>query len=224
MKKVILTAMVFLGIATTKGYSQDTMRTLFHVHKINSCGFYVAPEFQYGQLKTQFTTFGGMSGMMIFNRTFGIGITGAMSMDRGFSPTGVSPLYLHSRFGGLKLEYTINPNSPVHITIPLVIGGGFAQMDSGRLAAPRLRDSLGRREPLSLNRNDMRNFFIIQPGVQIETNLFRTVKLYAGANYRFAFAGAGGMNIPTNTMQGFSANVGLKIGLFDIATSKKHLQ
>ena len=222
MKKVILIAMVFLGISTTKGYSQDTAKTIFHVSKINSIGFYVAPEYQYGQLKNQFTGFGGISGMILLNKTFAIGGGMYGSMDRGFSPTGISPLVLHSRFGGLKMEYTLNPNSVVHISFPLMIGGGSANTDSANyVVRPNNRDSAGRRVlPGTFQpRKPGNDFFLIQPGVQVEANLFRSVKLFAGANYRFVVADKL-TNLPMNTMQGFSASLGLKIGLFNIPVRK----
>ena len=56
----------------------------------------------------------------------------------------------------------------------------------------------------------------IQPGVQLELNVLKQVRLFGAANYRFAF----GEN-RTPEMQGFVGSVGLKVGLFDYTWKKK---
>jgi hypothetical protein len=50
----------------------------------------------------------------------------------------------------------------------------------------------------------------IQPGVQLELNVLKHLRVFTGANYRFAV----GEN-STDAMRGFVGTVGLKVGLFD---------
>lgn len=159
--------------------------------------------------------------MILLNNKFGIGMTMQHTADRSFSPVGISPLYLRSNFGGLKMEYIFKPNALVHLTIPLVIGGGSARIDSATYFNHRMPDLM---PPNGQGRFDRRmngnEYFVVQPGVQVETNLMRYFKLYAGANYRFAMPVGNSNVLPANTLQGFSMNVGLKIGLFDFPTNK----
>jgi hypothetical protein len=222
MKKVILMACLALGLVSSRLQAQDSTRTLLKVPHISTVGIYAAPEFQFGQLHNDFTTFGGGSLMLVLNKRFAIGATGMRSLDRNYSPTGVSPLVLHSGFGGLKLEYTVNPNAPIHISFPLVIGGGSARADSAfysrRRPVPGI-DTVGR-----FNRpNNGVNYFLIQPGVQVEANIFSFMKLYIGASYRLPLQSNtfGTGTLPANTLQGFSASIGIKAGIFDIPTSRR---
>ena len=50
-----------------------------------------------------------------------------------------------------------------------------------------------------------------------EANLYRFAKAFVGANYRFAFDN-NGLN---SDYKGFSANVGVKLGIFDYAINRK---
>jgi hypothetical protein len=220
MRKVFLCVILLTGFTYHQGYSQDSTKTLFKLPKLNTIGFYIAPEFQYGQLKNNFTDFGGLSGMILFNKSFGIGFSMYKSLDRGYAPSGVSPLVLHASYAGLKFEYTLNPDNAIHISFPLTIGGGNASLDSASYVSRiPVRDSVGRRLPTLKPRVPQNNFFLIQPGVQLEANLFKAVKLYAGVNYRFVLADKL-TTLPMNTMQGFSADIGVKIGLFGIPLHK----
>lgn len=200
---------------------QDTVRTrtLLQPSKLHYLGVFVAPEFQYGQSNGVFTRFSGGSAMLLFNKRFAMGVTMQHSLDRRFSPAGVSPLALRSAFGGAKLEYTLMPNSAVHVTFPLVLGAGIARADSLRtLHAGHLHgiDENGRSSGLR------GEYFIVQPGVQVEANLLRWAKLYVGANYRIASRiGEEASTTPGNSLQGASISAGLKLGWFDFHLRKK---
>ena len=70
--------------------------------------------------------------------------------------------------------------------------------------------------------NDRNSFVVIQPSIQIEANLVRFVKLFAGVNYRLAFKENSTTNqLPSNTLQGISFNFGAKMGLFDFHVKQK---
>jgi hypothetical protein len=51
----------------------------------------------------------------------------------------------------------------------------------------------------------------------VEANLYRFAKAFIGANYRFAFDN-NGLN---SDYKGFSANVGVKLGIFDYSFKRK---
>ena len=154
-------------------------------------------------------------------------------MDRSFSPSGIKPLVLNANVGGLKLEYVVMPQSAIHCSFNLLLGGGSARADSANQKYDRLRNGpmmgyhhgyemWGNNELLFPKPNVIRSdFMVIQPGVELEANLFKYVKLFAGANYRFTAKGNhSDVLIPSTTLQGLSANVGLKIGLFDFNTDR----
>jgi hypothetical protein len=50
----------------------------------------------------------------------------------------------------------------------------------------------------------------VQPGINVEVNLFKYVKVFGGANYRFAFG-----EEKTEGMSKAGGTIGVKVGVFD---------
>jgi hypothetical protein len=230
-KNLFLMLTVALFSASTLFAQEDTMHTLIKLSAPKYIGIYVAPEFQYGQAAGVFNSYSGASAMFIYNKKLAVGITGVRSIQDNFAPAKTSPLLLSSGFGGLKLEYTPRPNAAVHVTFPLVIGYGMARLDSVSYTAKNwVKDTVnvnghGKGDDYGRVRNNRgitNDYFVIQPGIQLETNIFRMVKLFGGVNYRFAFPNQTvTAPLTSTTLNGLSANIGLKIGLFDFSTTKE---
>lgn len=253
MKFLKLSITILLTISTLNSFSQDStkvipasteaskkpsddkMKTLLSLPKIKYLGIYIAPEYQLGSVAGEFTSMGGASVMMVINKKLSFGLGGYMT-NRNFTPTQLSAAKFYNfnaQYGGLKLEYTPNPNAPIHISFPLMVGMGVAQIDTagktqknnGWGGRGKDRDNMGRN---SQGRNGRDGFFLIQPGINIEANLVRFVKLYLGASYRIT----GGTSETVSTtnpaltptasqLGGFSLSAGLKIGIFDYALHAK---
>ena len=215
MKKTLL--MVSFALLAFTGFAQKQdsteMKTLFKTGKnekcsINTLGVYFAPEFQYGQIGTSNSALHGASMMLLINKKWGIGTTMYSNRKGGNDQM--------NSFGGLKLEYTFKPNSVFHFTIPLVIGMGR----TGDFNTIR-QDNFGQGRPPrgghsdSFDNGSMTR--IIQPGIMAEANVFKYMKVFAGANYRFAFDRSG----YNADMAGFTASAGLKFGVFDYKLHQK---
>jgi hypothetical protein len=220
----------FFAIATLVGMSlhtlnaqnqqTDSTQTRYLFAKPSSVGLYVAPEASYGQLNGEMTTFAGSSFMLMFNKKWSIGVMGAGSSNRSFSPAGVKPWYMNANYGGLKLEYTLNPNAPVHVTFPLILGMGVVSADSLNTNVKGGRG--GNNEFWGGGNAAYRNQYgVVIPGITLEANLFRFAKVSLGANYRLAFAQTLGTKVPENSLNGFNVSAGVKVGLFDISTSRR---
>ena len=208
----------------------DRTRTLFSGMKnpmkpIKYLGLSVGSEFQYGSLAGEFTPMGGVSATLHINKKFGIGLAGYSTMNN-FTPTALnakSLLNLNVMYGGLKLEYTPNPNAPIHVSFPLLIGGGSARVDSSN----NYRNNFGGYGGRDRDRNGSRetngrgtNFFVIQPGINIEANVIRFLKIYAGASYRITPSVNTEVitSLPTPTasqLSGLNLSAGVKLGVFD---------
>ncbi len=209
---------------------QDTTHYLFHVPKIRTLGFYVAPEAGVGQFTAkEFSGVAGASAMFVFNQKFALGVAAYGSVDRNFSPASVAPLYLHAAYGGLKMEYTPRPSSAVHVSFPLLVGMGQARVDStandgffgfghGGHNGHFDNDSLPNGPRDGVGRGP--GFVVVQPGVRVEANLFRFAKIFVGADYRLGFQRETSTTVPSNALTGLSLTAGLKIGLFDFRLSK----
>lgn len=216
--------MVAFGAINFSAQAQDTTHTLIQLIKPQTIGLYVAPEFSYGQLRGDMTTFGGMSGMFVVNKKWAIGATAQMSTNDAFVPKAVSPLAVKAGWGGAKIEYTPKPNALVHVSFPLVIGGGEASADSVSTRSDNGnghdKDVYGTTE--SAKNQNSNGFVVVQPGIHFEANLLRYAKIYVGADYRLSFLTSNQTTLlPANTLQGFSISAGLKMGLFDFKLNRK---
>jgi hypothetical protein len=214
--KSLAVVVLFSLISTINLSAQDTTHTLLTFRKPESIGIYVAPEFQYGSLNGNFTSFGGGSLMLMINNRFAFGVTGQSSVGNTFSPTNSSPLFVRSRFGGGKIEYSLNPYSAIHITLPLVVGVGEIQADS---ISSRPRFFGGRNDFYSRRGN---NYVVIQPGVNVEANLLKFMKIFVGVNYRFSILNDNNSTaLPASALQGLSISAGVKMGIFNYHFGKK---
>lgn len=221
MQKLFFSCVTLLLLSGTLA-AQDTIRTLLRPAKVHQFGFYLSPEVQYGNTAGSGATYGGGSFMLMVNNRFAFGVTRQGILNERFVPTDLSPLALRAGFGGGKIEYTIRPASALHITFPLVVGYGYARADSvvERRGIDRMRDR-DRDFPDDRNRNEglRSESVVIQPGINLEANLTRHIKIFAGANYRFAPV-VGRATLPKDVLQGASFGAGVKVGLFNIPTSK----
>jgi hypothetical protein len=216
LHKSFVFAVLISLISTVNVSAQDTTHTLLKFKKPESIGIYVAPEFQYGSLNGSFTNFGGGSFMLMVNNRFAFGVTGQSSISNTFSPANSSPLFVRSRFGGGKIEYSLKPYSAIHITLPLVVGVGSVQADS-----------LNKRSRFLGGRNDFNSYrgnsyVVIQPGVNVEANMLKFMKLFVGVNYRFSILNDNNSAVlPASALQGLSVSAGLKMGIFNYHFGKK---
>ena len=166
--------------------------------------------------------------MVLLNKKLGLGVSGYSTLGN-FSPSQISAdhtLQLRAEFGGGKLEYTLNPNSPVHVSFPLMIGGGRARVDSVGMNDHEGRDQYPYYSHNKSHGNEI-SFFVIQPGINVEANLFPFMKIFAGTSYRIV---SGGESKTTNAaiespwlgqLQGLSFSAGIKIG-YDFQLRKNH--
>jgi hypothetical protein len=199
--------MCLLGLISINTIAQNEMQTLFgkSKNKIQSLGLYIVPELSYGAFSGLFLPIAGNSVMLTVNKKFAIGAT-ASSTIRDNRTTNS-----RGHFGGLKMEYTLKPDALVHVSFPLVLGAGNI---SSRESFNGF-DHRGKYEDrFEFRRN---RSFVFQPGVNVETNLFKYAKVFLGANFRLS-ANNSGYNAD---LSGFSSSLGLKFGVFDYKIKKK---
>ena len=225
---IILLAVVGLANSANvvgQDSTKSSMRTFFGgksaKFKVNHLGLYFAPEFQYGQLDGSFTPMAGASVMLQVNKKWGIGMMGFGGEGSRSDTTKKG-----GSFGGLKLEYTPKPDARIHVSFPLMLGagetGGGFRDGMGRNNGNR-NNKNGKDDMKDMNKNRNENgversaYAVIQPGITLEANVLRYARVFAGANYRFAFNSDG----YSSALQGFSTNAGLKIGIFDYSLAKR---
>jgi hypothetical protein len=227
LNSIRLTAL-FLGLFAASAHAQESTsspivikndssstskaKTLFgslQKNPIKSFGLSVSPIVQFGQVGTQ----AGMSAALHVNNSWELGATFLRSVRD--ENTNKAPQAFHA----FTVAYTPKANSLIHVSFPLAIGvismRGEKMMDED-YDQPTMRPKSMRRH--RNDRYDDRMSFGfggaksvgIQPGIQVELNVLKNIRLFTAANYRFAL----GSN-STSEMQGFSGQVGLKLGVFD---------
>lgn len=120
----------------------------------------------------------------------------------------------HVGYAGLLLEPIIKYRSPVHVSLPVIIGAGGAGFGFHRDTvgeAPEVQDD-GRR----VRRNGEREaqaFFVLEPGVQLEVNLLPMVRFGLGASYRYTSR----LELPAtaeDALRGINVGMSIKVGSF----------
>ena len=110
-------------------------------------------------------------------------------------------------YGGLLLEPVIAYKSPVHVTLPILIGaGGCAYETSTRWESGD-----------STHYDDWRDqgqaFFVLEPGVELELSLVRILRVGIGASYRYT-TDIELPATPVDALRGFNTSFTIKVGRF----------
>ena len=158
---------------------------------------------------------GGRGGWII-NHTFVIG-GGGYGLVSDVRPT-VPGLFNQDKlmlgYGGLELEFILQSDRVVHLTVPVLIGAGAVGYRTGYW---------GDDFDLSLGiDNKFDTFFIIEPGIDLELNVVSFFRINAGISYRHV----SGVGVPTDItgtqrpltsnseLRGVSWMIGFKFGSF----------
>jgi hypothetical protein len=115
--------------------------------------------------------------------------------------------YLVGGYGGFFIEPIIAPNFPIHVSLPILIGGGGLALNEHTWHDYDWDDD-GDYEPY-----DWDSYFVFEPGVDIELNVVKFVRVAFGASYRLTTD----MHmdyVPKDMMNGFNGSVTFKFGWF----------
>jgi hypothetical protein len=213
MKKIFWMAFAWL-LAVGAVQAQDETKTLFGQGGPKSWGLMVSPGFQVGRVYGETAVFTQLKAGVVLNGNWTIGGFG------GVTPMELYPAGLQAQFAvptdfrlhtaGVFAEYRIKPNNLVHLAFPLAVGGLGIDMDD------RDWDGLD----FDDEGEDYRLF--VEPGVQLELNLHKFARLYAGVSYRLHGGSfySEGVAVPA-TGDYLLVNAGLKVGFFEVGDLKR---
>ena len=108
-------------------------------------------------------------------------------------------------YGGLLIEPIIAPKSPVHVSLPVIIGAGGC----GYQTFLRRHDEF---DPFTYS-DDFQAFFVVEPGIELELNVIKLVRVGLGASYRYT-TDLDLPETPKDALRGFNAGVTVKVGRF----------
>jgi hypothetical protein len=234
MKKI--TILLICWVSTLAVFSQDTLpsttsigtseiHTIFG-HCKGTCkiplGFFIEMNGGYSMFGSKSVFLPGMSMGMILNHHWAIGITGSFIGDPNglhynniyydSTASKMRGAYLEGGYGGLLLEYILLPNSRVHIAFPLMIG--FGSMDYTR--SYHHNDSIFANNSHNELRHDYISrdqFFVIEPGVRLEFNMIKHLRIGLGISYRYS-PDFDLKNTSPDLLNQFTARLSFRLGKF----------
>lgn len=187
--------------------SSDQLKTLFQNKR--SYGGYFALDFQYLEFENQSMVMAGARGAWVIGHSFSLGLGGV-----GIIPNTEIPGRLEGEdamvlggWGGLILEPILFPKSPIHLTLPIMLGAGSLVYEE----ADDFWNGYGHTNHEYGSTYDV--FFIAQAQAQLEFSMLSFMRLGVGAGYRFTHD----LQLEGTTsdvLDGWQGSVSLKFGKF----------
>lgn len=220
MKKLAVIAIIFLTGINLKAQNSDTLRwfnsdrdqhnqeiqTLFSAGRGN--GFYIGFHSGFSQINNDDAWDAGCRVAWIANHGLAIGFAGTGFATQPFHDAFTSDLYHNyaGGYGGFLIEPIVMPRSPVHLSFPVIIGAGGIVYNT-------FTDYYHDNGMSDYQVDDVRAFFIVEPGIEAEINAIKWIRLAIGGSYRFTqridLEGAKG-----NPLDGFRLGFAVKFGKF----------
>ena len=137
----------------------------------------------------------GLAGYSFFN-----------NLDKKSAST--NEYFLAGGYGGFYFEPIVAPKSSVHVSFPILIGGG---------GVSTIPDDYNDWD-YGTYKYDYDIFFVFEPGVEIEFNVVKFFRLSVGASYRLTngviLKYPYGNDVDVNALNGFNFYVNFKFGKF----------
>ena len=184
MKKII--TLFVLALMVQGAFAQeekeevkmDNMNTIFNKENLKVTGGFIAPELKVGNVHEDVSLFIGGNLGMTFNDKFTFGLAGyGLTNNSNFDINRTGTLESASigmGYGGLLLEYTFFTNKKIHFSIPVVVGvaGIYIYEDDD--------------DYFNSEWDEIENSaaFVVEPGINIELNMFKFFRIDLGASYR----------------------------------------
>lgn len=218
MKKILLLNLLILVSLTA--FSQDDfasnteIKTL--IHKGAKIRGFMAFDMKLSDIhKYNSLLVGGHMGLILQDHLMigggGYGISSTNKFDGVDSNGDAQELYIFGGYGGIVLGYTVAPREIIHISFPVLIGGGgFEVSDSNISRTVRDQDFIN-----SDHRVEYSSAFVVEPGVEAEINITKFFRLGFGGSYRIVQ----GVNLNINNitdkdLTSWSTHISFKFGKF----------
>jgi len=209
MKKIawiILILMIpFTGVVAQE--EEKEFKTLFG--SIDSHGGYGGISVGYTQIDKRDALVIGGRAAWIVNHSLALGIGGrAFINESEYDAFLAEDVNLQGGYGGILIEPILGGQEWVHLSFPILIGAG------GVVHAEKYehhnRYDYDYRDDFV---NDSDAFFLLEPGVELEFNMLKFLRLALGASYRYT-DNIDLYDTGDDALRGFSYQLTFKIGKF----------
>ncbi len=164
--------------------------------------------FGYTQIKGKDTYLMGARGGWLIDHHFTIGMAGYgyVSDNEYMDIIEGTAINIAGGYGGLFLQAAIAPNYPVHVNIPVLIGAGGIAYTDQKWWDGNSYDDYG-------SSIDSDAYFVLEPGLEIEVNLIKFMRLAVGGSYRYT-SNISMINTDGDILRGFNGYFSLNFGWF----------
>ncbi|MEJ7647354.1 MAG: hypothetical protein WKF87_22360 [Chryseolinea sp.] len=200
------------GVEGSEGSGNAEIQTVFKGNKFASGG-YGAFTNKFTNINGQFANLAGIYGGWYVNHNFFIGagasaLTNDIRVPFEYRTDPLKDLsYMYGQVGMVN-EYIVASNKPVHVAFSLFSGAGFTLQYE-------IQDwhTDDHHEMEWDGNEDVDWFFVAEPGVMVEVNVFKWMRFSPGISYRATF-GSDGKGLSDNKLSDISYNATLKFGKF----------
>jgi len=208
---------------TERNTNEQAPRTLIGGQGKMTHGGWAAPTASYTRMLKQDAMLVGLRGGWLVNHRLTIGVAGHgmvtslgnKAYDNAIIESGSLPgrsSRFNMGYGGLLIEPIIAYKSPIHISLPIIIGAGGCAYTTGYPWNEEHHDGTGDHHDFNY-RDDAAAFFVIEPGLELEMNLIPYLRIGVGASYRYTTD----IDLPgtaKDALHGLTTGVSIKVGKF----------
>ncbi|MCF8379360.1 MAG: hypothetical protein K9H49_07270 [Bacteroidales bacterium] len=215
MKKILSLLIIFSFMLCAYGQENEMnsryqnnseINTLFGRNKISSGG-YGGFGVGYSSINNKDAIITTARGAWIIGHGLAIGFAGTGFMNSfQYDPVLDADVNLTGGYGGLLVEPILMGRFPVHLSFPVIAGIGGVAYTSSQWT----NDPWGYQESWI---EDYTNFFILEPGVELEFNVLKFFRFAFGLSYRMT-SDISLMSTPPTALNGLSGGMTFKFGKF----------
>jgi hypothetical protein len=190
--------------------AQEPIKTVFK-GGLKSSGGYGALTNKFTQIRGEYANMSGLYGGWFVNHKLMIGagawaVTSNIPVPLQYSTDPSRNKSYEYGQVGLVTEYVVGSSKPVHLVFQLFAGAGFT------LQYER-HNWHNNNSSFDNSISDENWFFVAEPGVQVEVNLFKWMRFSPGVSYRTSF-GSDAAGLKDKDIRDISYSATLKFGKF----------
>ncbi|MCL6295095.1 hypothetical protein [Jejuia spongiicola] len=211
--KLAFIALFLCAVYNLNAQESDDDYIEFNDRKNTVHGVYMGLAFHYGKINKVDTYSTSFKVAYVANQQFEVGFVGVgFYSDVNLPGPFVNNRDLVGAYGGLHLEPILFSKSKVNLSFPLLIGGGGIDL---------LEENLINNDDFDhLDDERWKAIFVVEPGINALYNISRYLQLEAGIKYRFSSKVDFQPDYSLSRIDGFSAGIGIKVGVFNMGRNR----
>ncbi len=193
-------------IRTDESRQKPEMETLFRRGK--AFGGFGALSSKVADVNGQTALLTGGQLAVVLNHSLNVGLVGyGLVTDVNANRIDIAgkKYFFEMGYGGLLVEPVIRPHKLVHLSFPVILGGGWAGVTDERFYES------GFNYDHDVVESDV--FWVVEPSVNVEVNIWKIARIGFGMGYRY-LGDANFTNTTDADMSGLSGNITFKLGWF----------